>query len=625
MAIKELSEQLANQIAAGEVIERPSSVVKELVENAIDAHSQTIKVYLEEAGLKSIKVIDDGDGILPHELKTAFLRHATSKIASSRDLFHIHTLGFRGEALPSIASIAKVKLTSAVAGATEGREIIMEGGTCISEKPASGRQGTIVEVSDLFYNTPARLKHLKTMTTEYSHCLRLMQTFAQSHPEIRFQLFHNGRKEFETYGTNQADQVLYSLYKNEVRHQLFSINNVDDDFKIHGFLSLPTLTRASNHYLTLILNGRAIRNIALRQAIIQGYGSKLMTGRYPLGVVYIEMDPTLVDVNVHPTKQEVRLSKEESLCRLMTATIASALSEHCLIPEVSLTQNSKEIQQEGSSNIDSTTKVSSMMEQTKLSLKEALHQFDGVSSGVILEKEDVENTLVSKDNAISTGDMVSEDVNILPENTTDLTENIEQKDNDVFPEMEYFGQMHGTYLFAQNEEGLYIIDQHAAQERIKYEHYRVVIGHVSDDMQQLLMPQIFNFSPADAKLIEEREAVLQSVGLYLEPFGKNSYALRAHPSWMGDDSESVARDLIDYVLEDKSVTVASFRKEAAIMMSCKRSIKANHYLSEQQARQLLNDLSHCQNPYNCPHGRPVMVKMTNYEIERLFKRIQDPH
>ena len=619
MAIKELSAQLANQIAAGEVIERPSSVIKELVENAIDAHSQTIKVYVEEAGLKKMTVIDDGTGIAKEEVRTAFLRHATSKIASARDLFHIHTLGFRGEALPSIASIAHVVLTTATKGAEEGVEMVIEGGEVLQEKPASARQGTMVEVTQLFYNTPARLKHLKKMTTEYSHILRLMQHFAQSHPEIRFELYNNGRLEFQTYGTNQADQVLYALYKNEVRHHLFSFNDENDDFSIHGFLSLPTVTRASQNYLTFVLNGRVIRNHALRRAVIEGYGSKLMTGRYPLGVVYINLDPTLVDVNVHPTKQEVRLSKEASLCSLISSSIARALKEEVLIPEVSVNEKQEKTMNPSlltpyaleDKSVVKEGKIEKK-EQTKLSLQEALDQFSDVASGVIIERNQEENPVLSVKEDVATSDIVKEKPR-------------SEKKATAFPELEYFGQMHGTYLFAQNEEGLYIIDQHAAQERIKYEHYRVAIGQVTANQQQLLMPYVFDLSPADAALIEERAELLSSLGIELESFGKNSYAVRSHPSWMDHDAEMMIQDLIDFILQNKKVSIASFRKEAAIMMSCKRSIKANHHLTSMAARQLLHDLSQCENPYHCPHGRPVMVKVTNYEIERMFKRIQDPH
>lgn len=608
MAIEELSEQLANQIAAGEVIERPSSVVKELVENAIDAHSHRIEIFVEEAGTKSITVIDDGDGIARDEVILAFRRHATSKIKSARDLFHIKTLGFRGEALPSIASVAKVNIQTATREADSGYHVTIEGSHVTHEGPAPARPGTKIEVTDLFYNTPARLKYMKSLKTELSAITQVIQTMALSHPDIQFRFVRDGKEAFQTLGTGNVKQVLGNIYQPKVMAQLFDFEHEDDDFHLYGVFSRPELTRSNPHHMTIILNGRAIRNYALRRAIIEGYGSKLMTGFYPIGVLYIEMDPILVDVNVHPTKQEVRLSKEETLSHLITASIQEALSTERLVPKVTPKQEQKPV-----------------AEQLDLSLNEA-HSYKDTSY-----TEQIGSTLLSSEQLNHVTPTMNEEAPSYtpPVEETWVIEEAGEQDQEVkekaFPALEYFGQMHGTYLFSQNEEGLFIIDQHAAQERIKYEHYRVTIGEVKGKNQLLALPIVFNFTPAEAMKIEEKLPLLASLDIELEPFGDNSYVMRSYPIWMTEDVEKTTQEIIDRILNDEKLTVAKFREETAIMMSCKGSIKANHYLSDAEARQLIHDLSQCQNPYNCPHGRPVMIEMTNYELERLFKRIQDPH
>lgn len=617
MAIQELSEQLSNQIAAGEVIERPSSVVKELVENALDAHSHRIEIFVEEAGTKKITIIDDGDGIPADEVVLAFRRHATSKINSVRDLFHIKTLGFRGEALPSIASVSRVHLQTAIPHADKGYEVTIEGSHIVSQGVAPARPGTKIEVTDLFYNTPARLKYMKSLKTELSAITQVVQTLALSHPDVQFRLVRDGKEAFRTLGTGDIKQVLGNIYQKKMMQQLFTFENQSDDFKIYGAFSLPELTRSNNHNMTIILNGRAIRNYQLRRAIIEGYGTKLMTGFYPVGVLYIEMDPVLVDVNVHPTKQEVRLSKEESLSQLITASIQQALSEERLVPKVSPLKSN-----------ESAT-------QTQLPLTSYNSAREGVAT-TLLSPEQLgrETPSYQEQLTVSTPDTPVEETWVLHEAEMSNDAPIDAPlsvDNDHvekekgFPELEYFGQMHGTYLFAQNEQGLFIIDQHAAQERIKYEHYRVTIGQVEGKYQLLAMPLVFTFSPSESQKLEEKLDLLAQLGVELEPFGRNTYTMRSHPIWMTDDPEKVTQELIDRVLNDEKLTIESFREDTAIMMSCKGSIKANHYLSDAEARQLIEDLSHCQNPYNCPHGRPVMIEMTNYELERLFKRIQDPH
>ena len=700
--IQELSERLANQIAAGEVVERPASVVKELVENAVDAGSTQIDIFIEEAGLRKIQVIDNGEGIAEEDVVTAFKRHATSKIHNRDDLFRIRTLGFRGEALPSIASVSILTIETAVKDASQGSFLRLKGGTVEEHIPANLRQGTKITVENLFYNTPARLKYVKTLQTELANIGDIVNRIALSHPEVAFRLVHEGNKMLTTTGSGDLKQTIAGIYGVETAKKMLAINSEDLDFKLTGYVSLPEVTRASRNYLSTIINGRYIRNFALNKAIVAGYGSKLMVGRFPIAVLEITMDPLLVDVNVHPTKQEVRLSKEEELTKLISKSINDSLREENLIPNAA-------------DNLRFKKKVTTEpVEQTKLDLGTS----PTTSSGLTFNRETGKFQVASSgyqqtvdnfvENPVEEGGKLPESAEqrekapessaysvenqavfdsleeTLPNKTlrdpfaatvpvTEIVQEVDQPAASVledasqqdlslieeqaqerlhpelhagqknytkyvdrlleetpakqrFPHLEYFGQMHGTYLFAQSDEGLYIVDQHAAQERIKYEYFREKIGEVSDDLQELLVPIVLDYTNNDAIKLKEQTEKLQEVGIHLEEFGANSFIVRAHPTWYpAGEEESIIREMIDMLLETGSVSVKKFREATAIMMSCKRSIKANHYLNEAQARILLADLAKCENPFNCPHGRPVLIHFTNSDMERMFKRIQDPH
>ncbi|MUO34175.1 DNA mismatch repair endonuclease MutL [Enterococcus gallinarum] len=700
--IQELSERLANQIAAGEVVERPASVVKELVENAVDAGSTQIDIFIEEAGLRKIQVIDNGEGIAEEDVVTAFKRHATSKIHNRDDLFRIRTLGFRGEALPSIASVSILTIETAVKDASQGSFLRLKGGTVEEHIPANLRQGTKITVENLFYNTPARLKYVKTLQTELANIGDIVNRIALSHPEVAFRLVHEGNKMLTTTGSGDLKQTIAGIYGVETAKKMLAINSEDLDFKLTGYVSLPEVTRASRNYLSTIINGRYIRNFALNKAIVAGYGSKLMVGRFPIAVLEITMDPLLVDVNVHPTKQEVRLSKEEELTKLISKSINDSLREENLIPNAA-------------DNLRFKKKVTTEpVEQTKLDLGTS----PTTSSGLTFNRETGKFQVASSgyqqtvdnfvENPVEEGGKLPESAEqrekapessaysvenqavfdsleeTLPNKplrdpfsaTVPVTEIVQEGDQPAasvledasqqnlsvieeqaqerlhpelhagqknytkyvnrlleetpakqrFPHLEYFGQMHGTYLFAQSDEGLYIVDQHAAQERIKYEYFREKIGEVSDDLQELLVPIVLDYPNNDAIKLKEQTEKLQEVGIHLEEFGANSFIVRAHPTWYpAGEEESIIREMIDMLLETGSVSVKKFREATAIMMSCKRSIKANHYLNEAQARILLADLAKCENPFNCPHGRPVLIHFTNSDMERMFKRIQDPH
>ena len=623
--IEELSQVLANQIAAGEVVERPASVVKELVENAIDAGSTQIEIYLEESGLKKIQVIDNGEGIAPEDVENAFKRHATSKIHSRDDLFRIRTLGFRGEALPSIASVSEITLETSTGEA--GSYLFLSGGVIKENKPHSLRQGTSITVENLFFNTPARLKYVKTLQTELANVGDIVNRLAMSHPNIAFRLFHDDHRMLMTTGNGELKQTIAGIYGLSNAKKMIPVNREDLDFKLSGYISLPEMTRANRHYMSLIINGRFIKNYVLNKAIIEGYGSKLMVGRYPLVVLQIEMDPLLVDVNVHPTKQEVRLSKEKELTQLISGAIREALSDKILIPNVGDSAPfKKRVELEPKAEqlgfeLSSQPKPDVTVEKNRVpsDLAYDKHTGDFYLKDLPQKVEPEPSLLESEAEAVF---HVAEPV------VTSIEQEAvsEEPQKETFPELDYFGQMHGTYLFAQNTSGLYIIDQHAAQERIKYEYFRKKIGEVTNDLQELLVPIVIDFPQDDVLRIKENPDVLENVGIHLEDFGNNSMIVRAHPTWFPKgEEESIIREMIDIFLETGKVSVAKFREDTAIMMSCKKSIKANHYLDDRQARALLQDLRECENPFNCPHGRPVLIQFSNTDMERMFKRIQDPH
>lgn len=637
--IIELPEVLANQIAAGEVIERPASVVKELVENAIDAGSSQIIVEIEEAGLKKIQIIDNGHGIAHDEVELALRRHATSKIKNQADLFRIRTLGFRGEALPSIASVSVLTLLTAVDGASHGTKLVARGGEVEEIIPATSPVGTKVCVEDLFFNTPARLKYMKSQQAELSHIIDIVNRLGLAHPEISFSLISDGKEMTRTAGTGQLRQAIAGIYGLASAKKMVEIENSDLDFEISGFVSLPELTRANRNYISLFINGRYIKNFLLNRAILDGYGSKLMVGRFPLAVIHIQIDPYLADVNVHPTKQEVRISKERELMALVSEAIAKSLKEQTLIPDAlenlakSTVRNREKVEQtilplkennlyyeqtEATSSIpaevsDSQVDLTEEKQDLSLFAKETLDQLTKPAKLHFAERKPVSYDQLDHPEL----DMASLDK---------AYDKLEREESSSFPELEFFGQMHGTYLFAQGRDGLYIIDQHAAQERVKYEEYRESIGNVDQSQQQLLVPYIFEFPADDALRLKERMPLLEEVGVFLSEYGENQFILREHPIWMAEEEiESGIYEMCDMLLLTKEVSIKKYRAELAIMMSCKRSIKANHRIDDHSARQLLYQLSQCDNPYNCPHGRPVLVHFTKSDMEKMFRRIQENH
>lgn len=657
--IHELDTVLADQIAAGEVIERPASIVKELVENALDAHSQRVDIIVENAGLDSIRVIDDGDGIASDDVQLAFQRHATSKIASRKDLFKVQTMGFRGEALPSIASVADVKMVTAQAGQDAGTQIHIRGGKTLEEKPAAARQGTDVRVTDLFFNTPARLKYLKSPQTELTRITDIINRLALANPAVAFSFTHNGKEIFRSAGNDNLQQVIAAIYGIKAGRKMLPIAGQDDDFTVSGFVSLPELTRASRQYITITINHRYIRNFELTKAIIQGYESKLMVGRYPIAVVNIDLDPVLVDVNVHPAKREVRLSKEAQLTKLIARTIRQRIASENLIPDISpdafgpsadeIAALDQRLNEAAGHYQVSSAPNPRPDEAAPQSTKPAIRPNNGPADADADDSQVAAPVVIHHVGELDSPAMRAFDrhyqdeetaqpfghpldapaTNIRPGSAKNIELDVHDKSDESkrrFPDLQYIGQLQGTFLLAQAGDGLYIVDQHAAQERINYERFRKEIGQVSSAQQAFLVPLVLNYSTVDAMTINHHLDTLAGVGLNLEPFGQNSFILRSHPTWFKEgQEEDTAREMIEWLIKDGKITVRDFRMKTAIMMSCKRAIKANHHLDDREARALLRRLPKCENPFNCPHGRPVTVHFNDSDLEKMFKRIQDSH
>ncbi|WP_053038962.1 DNA mismatch repair endonuclease MutL [Staphylococcus haemolyticus] len=671
--IKELQTSLANKIAAGEVVERPSSVVKELLENAIDAKSTEINIEVEQSGISSIRVVDNGTGIEQDDLDLVFHRHATSKLDADDDLFHIRTLGFRGEALASISSVAKVTLKTCT-DSENGHEIYAENGEILSRKPAKAKKGTDITVSSLFYNTPARLKYIKSLYTELGKITDIVNRMAMSHPYIRISLISDGKTLLKTNGLGKTNEVMSEIYGIKVAKDLVHIQGDTSDYHLEGFVAKPEHSRSNKHYISIFINGRYIKNFVLNKAIIEGYHTLLTIGRYPICYLNIEMDPILVDVNVHPTKLEVRLSKEEQLYQLIVEKIRYAFKDRILIPQNDLDRTPKK------------NKVLNQFEQQKLDFERRQQNsnqdktnshYYGMSESKLqnpnLEKNDLDNNELineSTENFVHNNkrsddkdyfqiqkeilnDLDNGDASLLNDESTNDSEEVvteqsnndeassktyqtlysKQDNNDIkgkvsntpsrrVPYMEVVGQVHGTYIIAQNENGMFMIDQHAAQERIKYEYFREKIGEVTNEVQDLLIPLTFHFSKDEQMIIDQYQDELDKVGVHLEHFGGHDYIVNSYPVWFPKaEAEEIIQDMVELVLNDKKVNVKKLREDAAIMMSCKKSIKANHYLKNNEMADLIDQLREAEDPFTCPHGRPIIINFSNYELEKLFKRV----
>lgn len=613
-----MSEQLANMIAAGEVIERPASVVKELLENAIDAKSTSIEIHLQDSGVRQIKVIDNGEGMSEEDAHLAFERHATSKVKTQYDIFRIQTLGFRGEALPSIASVSDVHVKTSD-GMKSGLHLNIKGGEVLSSKPGVMRKGTEMEVNHLFFNTPARLKHIKSLNTELSHITDYINKIALSHPEISFKLFNNQRLLFQTNGQNNLQSVISNVYGFDIAKKMLPFSAKSDGYEISGFISDPIINRASRNYVTLIVNGRAIRNYNLTRSILEAYHTLLPKDKYPIVVLNLKLDPILVDVNVHPAKLEVRFSQEERLKTFIYTEIKKVLKTIDYIPQTEL-------------SIERTKEVIKPVQET-LSFQVS----NQLTKPIISSSLEKESTLLKSTTPLveeirESQEVIKVNENNLNDHDREVTFKQEEKDElklvaptqkkETTLELYYIGQLHGTYLLAQNQEGLFIVDQHAAMERVQYEKNYRLLADVNSDNFELLIPLVLKYSTNELLLLKEALPSLMEFGFEIEEFGGQSVVVRSVPIWAQKlDAKLIVETILNQIILDNKVDIGKLRESVAIMMSCKGSIKANQYINEYEIKELLQSLCDCEQPYTCPHGRPIIVKMTKHEIEKLFKRV----
>jgi DNA mismatch repair protein MutL len=585
--IVKLDDSLSNLIAAGEVVENMASVVKELVENSIDAGSTDITVELKDFGLKEIRVTDNGEGMEKEDMFLSLERHATSKIRSKQDLFHIHTLGFRGEALPSIAAVSELEMISS--NGADGYRLVIKNGNIIEKGEQAPKKGTSIRVKSLFYNTPARLKHLRSKQTELSYIVDYMGKMALSRPDIRFQLIHEGKILLSTFGNNDVLQVLSNLYPIDLIKDMVPFEGANGYFHIKGFLAKPEHHRSNRKHVTLIANSRMIRNHAIVKAVVDAYRTYLPVGKYPIVYLAITLDALLIDVNVHPSKLEVKFTEEKMLRELITKTIHNVLKSLSLIPSVSFQKEQTPSQQQ---KLDFVKRQSES--ETFVRESDALYKITPIVQSLKPEKQKYENNLEKV-----------------------------QTDRKKLPRLEYVGQVLGTYLVAQNEEGMYLIDQHAAAERIRYEKYRKLFGNIEIETQPLLVPMKLYLSKQEILALSEKLEALSSLGIFVKLSTDNEAVITDVPTWFPTGMElEYAEEVIKNLLEDGKVSVIDSRDQLAKDLACKHSIKANKYIDDGEIRKLLDDLSACENPYTCPHGRPVIIHFSVSEIEKLFKRIQ---
>ncbi|MEI7024356.1 DNA mismatch repair endonuclease MutL [Paenibacillus sp. y28] len=689
-----LSDHIANQIAAGEVVERPSSVVKELVENSVDAGSTRIDVAVEEGGLQLVRVTDNGSGMEPEDSELAFSRHATSKIATGKDLFQIRSLGFRGEALPSIAAVSKVHLLTSSREDGLGCRIEMEGGKLMVSEEAAASRGTDIQVKELFFNTPARLKYMKTIQTELGHISDYMYRLSLAHPEISFSLKHNGHLLFQTLGNGDLLQVIAAIYGTASAKAMTQVQGNSPDYAVSGYVSRPELTRANRFAVSTFVNGRYIRNYALVQAIMAAYHTLLPINRYPLAVLQLQMDPALVDVNVHPSKLEVRFSKEPELLELVQQSVRSVLQGQILIPLAAPkapprstaiqeqirfgrpgeTIAAPEVQDQrggdwqgggrGSPGSNGPLPQLGQYRSASAGSGESLPEerypanpgsspapslaskADGVYAAEGSGSRTAESAIRENTAAYSRSEGGSRSSAAYPEprerkpaGQPYLTEQqLREMGNPKlpaasggdpgplippFPQLYPIGQLHGTYIVAQNEDGMYLIDQHAAHERINYELFYEKFGQPQEASQELLLPLTLEFTPSEASVIKDKMPLFEQVGVILEEFGGSSFLVRAYPHWLPSGEEKdIIEEIAEWILQErKAVDLRKLREKSSILCSCKASIKANQQISLLEMEVLFDKLAACGNPYTCPHGRPIVVSFSTYELEKMFKRV----
>jgi DNA mismatch repair protein MutL len=594
MSIHLLPPEVASQIAAGEVVERPASVVKELLENALDAGAKVITLKVEGAGKTLIEVADDGSGIPVDELTLAVSRHATSKLNSAEDLHRISTLGFRGEALASIGSVARLTLISQASEAEPGAKLVVDGGSVGEKTPLGGPRGTLVRVENLFFNVPARLKFLKSNVTERRQIDDLVTRYALAYPEVRFQLRQDGRLALETSGNGDRREILAALYGAATAGQMIEVLANFDGLSISGYISPVSLTRSNRREITFFVNGRWIQDTTLTTALIKAYHTLLMVGRYPLTILFLELDPEEVDVNVHPAKAEVRFRDRSHIFSSVQRAVRRALLANSPVPGF----------EQGLRWTDQSTPSQAV------GVDGARFTFPEQPEGGLSASG--ESNWYSMESDRGKPDEV--DQSAQANKTTPL------QTRSSVPLFRLVGQVASTYLVAEAPDGLYLIDQHAAHERILFERYMNQL-EATIPAQVLLKPVSVDFPPASARLLADQLPILDRLGFQVEVFGTNTFLVRAIPAILaGSDPASALRVLVEDFEEDES-PLQSKIEARIIARVCKRAaVKAGKTLSTEEQQVLLTGLEACQSPRTCPHGRPTMIHLSVDLLERQFGR-----
>lgn len=584
--IKVMDELLANKIAAGEVVERCASVVKELVENSIDAGSTEIKVLLEDSGTRKIEVIDNGKGMDERDAVLAFSRHATSKIDDEDDLYRLNTLGFRGEALASIAAVSKVELKTCAEDI--GTFVVIDGGKIIEVSKGDARRGTAIRVSELFFNTPARLKHMKSLYTELASITDYMNKLALSHPDIRFILMNNDNLVLRTDGSGNLLKVIQCIYGNDVTRKMVPVSGENEDYEITGYISLPEVHRSSRNNMVTIVNGRVVRNLEINRAINEAYHSYKPDNRYPITVFNITVDPSVIDVNIHPTKMDIKFSKMDTLLELISEMVVSKISNRELIPKAFLKEEKEDVIE----------KPKYIEQVIKLDTKESKIEEVHIPEEEIIVNDDLNVSMVSDDEEYK----------------------VDNKEK-LMPEMYPTGLVHGTYIILENEKGMYLMDLHAAKERCNYERFKEAMGRPNIASTSMLFPITIELSNNEYIILKEHLDLLIDLKFKVEEFGINSIIVKEHPTWLPTNNlEDSIRTIINIIIKEKEFSIEKFNEKVATMMSCKHAVRANTHLTMEDMQDLVEDLRNCKNPFNCPHGRPTTVFYSNYDLEKLFKR-----
>jgi DNA mismatch repair protein MutL len=586
MPIRLLSSEVSSQIAAGEVVERPASVVKELTENSLDAGAKNISISIEDAGRTLIEVADDGHGIPSGELELAASRHATSKLILSNDLFHIQTLGFRGEALASIGSVSQMTITSRVESAKEGARLKVNGGILGKVEKVGAPVGTVVRVENLFYNVPARLKFLKTDVTERRAIDSLVTRYALAYPNVRFKVTDGKQVTLQTAGDGDRRAILASLYGVDVAKQMLEVMASEEGLTLTGFISPVSLTRSNRKEITFFINGRWVQEISLNSALLQAYHTLLMVGRYPLTALFLEMAPEDVDVNVHPTKAEVRFRSQDKIFSFVQRSVRKALLAYTPVPAVSP-------QLWGGRSRDEELPGRRAGIDWSIAHDEELKVESGEAEGSEASISNIQSPSPDSQSTFSTG----------------------------VPLLRLIGQIGSTYLVAEGPDGLYLIDQHAAHERVLFEKLMAQHENKSIPSQSLLAPEIVTLPPQSAKVLAEHLPFLNRFGFEVEEFGTNTFQVRAMPMlFSGGDPASALKALVEDFEEDESPLQAEVEARLAARVCKRLAVKAGQALTSEEQRSLLNDLEACHSPRTCPHGRPTMIHLSVDALERQFGR-----